>query len=108
VKFIIFVIDNNQVLAAADEMVAIDHFNEYLQKQGYWITAAGIHHGQNATVIDNRGGAHVVTAGSLYDQAEHYSGFWLIEAPSKEIALELAAQGSKACNRKVELRPYLG
>jgi hypothetical protein len=28
--------------------------------------------------------------------------------PYREIALELAARGSKACNRRVELRPLLG
>jgi hypothetical protein len=28
--------------------------------------------------------------------------------PNREIALELAARGSKACNRRVELRPLLG
>ena len=106
-KFIIFVIDTGEELAGADEMAAIDQFNAQLQSQGYWITAAGIHHGNNATVIDNRGGKGIVTSGSLYDLPEHYSGFWLIEAPSKEVAQDLAAKGSRACNRKVELRPYL-
>lgn len=107
-KFIIFVIDTGEELAGPDEMAAIDEFNERLQSQGHWITAAGIHHGKNATVIDNRGGKGIVTSGSLYDHPEHYSGFWLVEAPNKEVALELAAQGSRACNRKVELRAYLG
>ncbi|MFM1784194.1 MAG: hypothetical protein RLZZ579_471 [Actinomycetota bacterium] len=106
-KFIIFVIDDQSKPANAAEMDDIDVFNEYLQENGHWITAAGIHHGTSATVIDNRGGKGNVTSGSLYNQEEHYSGFWIIEASSHEVALDLAAQGSKACNRKVELRPYL-
>ena len=107
-KFIIFVIDDQSEKAGADEMAAIDEFNEMLQANNHWITAAGINHGAAATVLDNRGGAGIIQAGSLYDDVEHYSGFWLIEAADREKALELAAAGSKACNRKVELRPYLG
>jgi len=38
---------------------------------------------------------------------EYYSGFWLIEAGDESKARELALAGSLACNRKVELRPYL-
>lgn len=107
-KFIIFVIDDQTEKAGADEMAAIDAFNDSLEQHGHWITAAGINHGAAATVLDNRAGAGIVTPGSLYNQDEHYSGFWLIQADSHERALELAAAGSKACNRKVELRPYLG
>jgi hypothetical protein len=107
-RFIIFVIDDQTDKAGADEMVAIDEFNEMLEANNHWITAAGINHGAAATVLDNRAGAGIVQAGSLYNDAEHYSGFWLIDAADENEALTLAAAGSKACNRKVELRPYLG
>jgi hypothetical protein len=106
-KYIIFVIDSASNSADGNEMAAIDAFNDMLQDKGHWITAAGINHGETATVLDNRNGAGIVTEGSLYSQPEHYSGFWLVEAPDNETALALAAAGSKACNRKVELRPYL-
>jgi hypothetical protein len=106
-KFIIFVIDDQTEKAGSDEMAAIDEFNEMLESNGHWITAAGINHGAAATLLDNRDGAGLVTAGSLYESAEHYSGFWLIDAADREQALGLAAAGSDACNRKVELRAYL-
>ena len=106
-KYIIFVIDSASNSAGGNEMAAIDAFNEMLQDKGHWITAAGIHHGESATVIDNRADAGIVLDGSLYSSPEHYSGFWIIEADDRETALSLAAAGSKACNRKVELRPYL-
>lgn len=106
-KYIIFVIDSASNSADGNEMAAIDEFNDMLQEKGHWITAAGIHHGEAAAVLDNRAGAGLISEGSLYDSAEHYSGFWIIEAHSRETALELAAAGSKACNRKVELRAYL-
>ena len=106
-RFVIFVIDDQSEKASSGEMEAINAFNDRLQADGHWITAAGINHGEAATVLDNRSDAGIVVPGSLYNEKEHYSGFWLIEADSKETALRLAAEGSKACNRKVELRPYL-
>lgn len=106
-RFIIFVIDGPGNLADPNEMAQIDAFNDELQKNGQWITAAGIAQSAGATLIDNRNGKGEVQAGSLVKSSENYSGFWLIEAESAEIAKELALAGSKACNRKVELRPYL-
>lgn len=106
-KFIIFVIDGPGNLASPDEMAHIDAFNEKLQKDGHWITAAGIQHGSNAILIDNRNHKNAVQSGSLYSGPEHYSGFWLIEAENEEQARGLALEGSYACNRKVELRPYI-
>jgi hypothetical protein len=106
-RYIIFVIDDQFEKAPSNEMAAIDAFNEMLQDKGHWITAAGINHGTAATLIDNRNDVNEVSVGSLYDSVEHYSGFWLIEAENDETALALAKAGSKACNRKVELRPYL-
>ena len=107
-RYIIFVIDDQTEKASGNEMAAIDAFNEKLEANGNWITAGGIHHGEMATLIDNRDGANVISTGSLYNEAEHYSGFWLIKADTPEEAKALALEGSKACNRKVELRPYLG
>ena len=106
-RFIIFVIDGPGNLADPNEMAQIDAFNDELQKNGQWITAAGIAQSAGATLIDNRNGKGDVQAGSLVTSSENYSGFWLIEAENADVAKELALEGSKACNRKVELRPYL-
>jgi hypothetical protein len=35
------------------------------------------------------------------------SGFWVINVPDDETALQLATEGSKACNRKVQLRRFI-
>lgn len=107
-RFIIAVIDNQSGSASGDEMAAIDAFNDGLRDNGHWITACGINSPSTATVIDNRADAGIFTDGPLIDNDEYMSGFWLIEADSLEVAKQLAAGGSKACNRKVELRPLLG
>ena len=106
-KFIIFVIADSTELAGKDEMKNIDGFNEKLQQNNQWIYAAGICDHPKATLIDNRNDAGKIRSGSLFDSKEHYSGFWIIQCDDQEIALKLAAAGSKACNRKVELRPFL-
>ena len=58
-------------------------------------------------VVDNRGDAPVVTDGPFVESKEYLAGFWIIEAADLDVALKLAAEGSKACNRKVEVRPLL-
>lgn len=100
-------IDGPNNLASPDEMENIDRFNEKLQVNGHWIMAAGINGPQAATCIDNRNQKSEIRSGSLFDAPEHYSGFWIIQAESEERAKELALEGSAACNRKVELRPFL-
>lgn len=42
------------------------------------------------------------------DTKEVIRGFWVIDAPDLDVALELAAEGSKACRGKVEARPFDG
>jgi hypothetical protein len=104
-KFLISVIDNLSNSGNAAEMEEIDKFNEELRANGQWIFAWGLQAPETATVIDNREGVNLETGKPLFEAKEHYSGLWLIEAESQEIAKDLAYKASKACNRKVELRP---
>ena len=106
--FIIFVIDDLSGSGTPDEMKAIDAFNDELRTNGQWIFAGGLSAPENGNVIDNRSDANTATGKPLFEARENYSGFWLIEAEDIEAAQKLAFAGSKACNRKVELRPLLG
>lgn len=106
-KFLISVIDDRTRSGTADEIAAIDVFNDMLRAEDYWIFAGGIDAPTTATLIDNRGGAGTVVDQPLFSAAENFSGFWIVDVPNREKALELALQGSKACNRRVELRPFL-
>ncbi|HJQ02530.1 MAG TPA: YciI family protein [Jatrophihabitans sp.] len=93
--------------ATPAEMAAIDVFNDRLQAEGYWVFAGGLGGPDTATVIDNRGDAGVITDGPFVESKEYLAGFWIIVAPDLDVALKLATEGSKACNRKVEVRPFL-
>ena len=88
-------------------MAAIDEFNDRLRDEGYWVFAGGLGAPSTATVIDNRRGEAVLTDGPFVESKEYLAGFWVIDAPDLDVALELATEGSKCCNRKVEVRPFL-
>ncbi|HZU58156.1 MAG TPA: YciI family protein [Actinocrinis sp.] len=106
-QYLVSVINDNANLATPEEDAAIDVFNDRLQAKGYWVFAGGLGAPGTATVIDNRGGEAMFTDGPFVETKEYVVGFWIIEAPDLDVALKLAAEGSKACNRKVEVRPFL-
>ena len=106
-QYLVSVITDSTDLASPDEDAAIDVFNDRLQAEGHWVFAGGLGGPSTATVIDNRGADALVTDGPFVESKEFLIGFWIIEAPDLDVALKLAAEGSKACNRKVEVRPFL-
>ena len=106
-QYLVSVITDTAGLATADEQAAIDTFNDRLQAEGHWVFAGGLAAPSSATVIDNRGEEAMFTDGPFVESKEYLIGFWIIEAPDLDAALKLAAEGSKACNRKVEVRPFL-
>ena len=106
-QYLVSVISDHDGLATPDVDAAIDVFNERLQANGYWVFAGGLGNPDTATVIDNRGGEAVITDGPFVESKEFLAGFWVIDAPDLDVALALATAGSKACNRKVEVRPFL-
>ncbi len=83
-------------------------FNDKLQADGYWVFAGGLQEASTATVVDGRDGTPVMTDGPYLEAKEHLGGFWVIQAPDLDVALRLAAEGSKACGGKVEVRPFEG
>ncbi|MGI5242777.1 YciI family protein [Dactylosporangium sp. CA-139066] len=106
-QYLISVIDDGTGPATAKEDAAIDAFNDRLQAEGHWVFAGGLASPSTATVIDNREGQALFTDGPFVESKEYLAGFWIMEAPDLDVALKLAAEGSKACNRKIEVRPFL-
>jgi hypothetical protein len=106
-QYLVSVIDDTAGLAAPDEQAAIDAFNDRLKAEGHWVFAGGLGSPSSATVIDNRGEEAMFTDGPFVESKEYLAGFWIMEAADLDAALKLAAEGSKACNRKIEVRPFL-
>ncbi|RKT84593.1 Uncharacterized conserved protein [Saccharopolyspora antimicrobica] len=106
-QYLVSVIDDKTASATAEEMTAIKAFNERLQAEGHWVFAGGLNAPSTATVIEHRDGEPIFTDGPFLESKEHLAGFWVIEAPDLDVALEIAAEGAERCNRKVEVRPFL-
>ncbi len=81
-------------------------FNDRLVAEGYFVYADGLAEATTATVVDGQGAEPVITDGPYLESKEHLGGFWIIDAPDLDVALRLAAEGSKACRGKVEVRPF--
>lgn len=105
--YLVSVIDDTTSSATPSELAAIDAFNDRLQVQGHWVFAGGLAAPATATVIDNRGAEAMFVDGPFIESKEYLAGFWVIDAPDLDVALALAAEGSKHCNRTVEVRPFL-
>ncbi|MGB2571072.1 YciI family protein [Micromonospora citrea] len=107
-QYLISVLDDTTDSATAEEMASIEAFNEHLQAEGHWVFAGGLAAPSTATVVDGRAAEVFFTDGPYLESKEYVGGFWIIEVPHLDVALRLAALGSKHCNRRVELRPFLG
>jgi hypothetical protein len=106
-QYLVSVIFDQPGLATPEEQAAIDVFNHRLKADGHWVFAGGLAAPSSATVIDNRGEEALFTDGPFLESKEYLAGFWIMEAADLDVALKLAAAGSKACNRKIEVRPFL-
>jgi hypothetical protein len=106
-QYLVSVIDDGTGPSTPTEEADTDAFNDRLKDEGYWVFAGGLGSPDPATVVDNRGGEAVITDGPFVESKEYLAGFWIIEAPDLDVTLRLAAEGSKACNRKIEVRPFL-
>ncbi len=106
-QFMVSVIDDRTGSATPEEMADIRAFNARLQAEGHWVFAGGLAAPSAATTIDNRAGKGLVTDGPFVETKEYVAGLWILEAADLDEALELAAEGSRRCHRRVELRPLL-
>jgi hypothetical protein len=91
-----------------EAFAATGAFNDQLHTDGYWVFAGGLQPASTATVVDGRGEATVMIDGPYLESKEVIGGFWVIDAPDLDVALKLAAEASKACGGKVEVRPFDG
>ncbi|PVG81970.1 hypothetical protein DDE18_14825 [Nocardioides gansuensis] len=102
--------DENFGYASREEMqqsmAETEAFNERLRNAGYWVFADGLEQATTAAVVDAQGEQPLVADGPYLESKEHLGGFWVIDVPSRDVAMDLAAQASKACRGKVEVRAF--
>ena len=89
-------------------MAQVSAFNETLQKAGAWVFGAGLRPASTATVVRSSTGDISMTDGPYAETKEQMGGFWMIEAPDLDAALEWAGKAATACEGPVEVRPAEG
>ena len=107
-QYLVSVISDGTEVDSPEVGKAIDTFNDRLRAEGYWVFANGLASPSAATVVDNRGDAPIFTDGPFLESKEHLAGFWILEAADLDVVLPLAAEASKACDRRIEVRPFHG
>jgi hypothetical protein len=113
-QYLFSVLHDSTDSATAEEMAAIDAFNDRLQADGHWVFAGGLGFPSTATVIDNRGEEAVFTDGPFVESKEFLAGFWIIEAPtstwrsSSPPRGRSTAIGGSRCGRFCELDRHPG
>jgi len=79
--------------------------NEEMERTGTWVYGNGLQPQSTATVLRANGDDVSMTDGPYAESKEQMGGFWVIEAPDLDAALEWARKCALACEDPVELRP---
>ena len=93
---------------AQRNVAQVGAFNDKLMSAGAWVFGAGLHPASSATVVRAQEGQVSMTDGPYAESKEQMGGFWVIEAPDLDAALEWPAQAAAACEGPVEVRPAQG
>lgn len=81
-------------------------FNNEVQEAGAWVFGGGLLPASSAAVVRDEAGELLTTDGPYPETKEQIGGFWVIEAPDSETAMEWAGKAAVACEGPVEVRPF--
>src|ERR1700733_734345 len=82
-------------------------YNEYVKASGYYVDGAPLAELSTATTVRVRDGKRVITDGPFAETKEFLGGFYMVDCPSLDEAIELAAACPAAISGAVEVRPVL-
>jgi hypothetical protein len=88
----------------AGELLALD---KELTESGELVSSEGLTPPSDAKTVQVRGGAPVVTDGPFAEAKELLAGYFLIDCPGHDRAVQIAARISDAVSFAVELRPVV-
>ena len=88
----------------AEAVAKMMRFNEELAKAGALIALDGLHPGSKGARVSFAGGKPKVTDGPFSGAKEVIGGYWMIEAKSKEEAIEWAKRCPAADGDVIEVR----
>lgn len=83
---------------------AVDEFNTALKESGAWLFAGGLHPPSTAKTVDTTSGETRVLDEPFVEAPSYVGGFWIIEAPDENAAVEWATRASRALQTRIEVR----
>ena len=78
-----------------------------MMQAGVVVNGHGLQAPETATMVRIRNGKRQVQDGPYADTKEHLGGYFIVEVPSQDDALEWAARSPAASSGSVEVRPVL-
>jgi hypothetical protein len=90
---------------------AVDLFNQEVQSAGAWVFAGGLHPPTVATVVRAKDGEVLITDGPFAETKEALAGYYILECPNLDEAIEWAAKIPTMCKGGagcIEIRPMPG
>lgn len=105
-RFMMFMypgIEEEEWQPSAEAVAAMSRYNEELRKAGLLLSLDGLHPPAEGGVVSFEDGETTVTDGPFAEAKEVVGGYWLIQARSKEEALEWASR-CPGENCRIEVR----
>ena len=88
-----------------DKMIeTMGRFNEELFNAGVLVAAEGLEEAELGVVVDYSSTPPAVTDGPYGETKELFNGFWILDVPSKEAAIEWALKVPAGPGVKTEIR----
>ena len=81
-------------------------FNEEVMAAGAWVFAGGLEPANTARVCRPDAGQVLVMDRPYAETKEPMGGFWAIEVPDEDTAMDWARRAAAACEGPVEVRPF--
>jgi hypothetical protein len=87
------------------ELAAYGAYSTWLRDTGQFLGGEALQPVSDATTVQVVDGRRVVTDGPFAETKEHLGGYYLLEAPDLDAAIEAASRMPAAQRGKVEVRP---
>jgi hypothetical protein len=87
-------------------MDRVHTLEEEMRASATYVFGGALHGPDTATVVRVSGDDVLTTDGPFAESKEHLGGFYIIEAPDLDAALEWARKTSDAVSHAIEVRPF--
>ena len=91
----------------AEIVAAVGAVNQRAMDAGIFVFGGGLHDQSATTTVDARGGKPELSDGPYLESKEYLGGFWVIDVPDLDAALQWAGEAAVACRQPLEVRPFM-